>query len=101
MRGFTDLFIRKPVVSLVVNLAIALIGARALMGLPIQQFPSLPRASIIVSTISTGANADTVRGFGTAPIEGPVTGISGGDTGKSQSRSGFSYIVLPLKAGHD
>jgi multidrug efflux pump len=101
MRGFTDVFIRKPVLALVVNIAIALIGARALLSLPIQQFPSLPRAAIIVSTNYTGASAETVRGFVTAPIERAITAISGVDHIESQSSNGFSYVVLRLKAGHD
>src|SRR5688572_13862572 len=101
MPGFTDVFIRRPVLALVVNLAIALIGARALLSLPVQQFPSLPRAAIIVSTVYTGASAQTVRGFVTAPIERAITAISGVDYVDSQSRGGFSYIVLRLKAGHD
>jgi multidrug efflux pump len=101
MPGFTDVFIRKPVVALVVNIAIALVGARALLNLPVQQFPSLPRAAIVVSTVYTGASAETVRGFVTAPIERAITAIGGVDYVESQSRSGFSYIVLRLKAGHN
>ena len=101
MRGFTDIFVRKPVVTLVVNIALALVGARALLSLPVQQFPSLPRAAIIVSTTYTGASAETVRGFVTAPIERAITAISGVDYVESQSGAGFSYIVLRLKTGHD
>jgi len=101
MPGFTDLFIRKPVVALVLNIAIALIGARALLSLPVQQFPSLSRAAIIVSTVYTGASAETVRGLVTAPIERAITAISGVDYVESQSRGGLSYIVLRLEAGHD
>lgn len=101
MRAFTDVFIRKPVVAVVVNIAIALMGAKALLALPVQQFPSLPRAAIIVSTTYTGASAETVRGFVTAPIERAITAIGGVDYVESQSGGGFSYIVLRLKAGHD
>ena len=61
MRAFTDLFIKHPVLAIVVNIAIVLVGIRALSSLPVQQFPSVESSSVIITTVYTGASAETVR----------------------------------------
>jgi multidrug efflux pump len=101
MRAFTDTFIKHPVLAVVVNLVIVLIGARALFTLPIQQFPSVESSSVIVTTVYTGASAETVRGFLTTPIERAVSSIGGVDYVESQSRAGVSTITIRLKLDHD
>src|SRR5690606_12109424 len=63
MRAFTDLFIRHPVLAAVVNLVLVLVGWRALTTLPVQQYPQLESSSIVITTVYTGASAETVRGF--------------------------------------
>jgi hypothetical protein len=64
MRSVTDVFVRHPVLALVVNLLIVLVGWRAaLTGLPVQQYPKLDSASVIITTVYTGASAETVRGL--------------------------------------
>ncbi len=60
MGAFTDLFIRRPVLSVVVSLLILLVGAQAGFNLQIRQYPALSSASIIVTTIYPGANADLI-----------------------------------------
>src|SRR5215469_11189628 len=97
MRAFTDVFIRHPVVAAVVNLVILLVGMRALTSLPVQQFPSIESSSIVISTVYTGASAETVRGFLTTPIERAVAAIGGVDYIESTSRSGLSTVTLRLK----
>src|SRR5690606_22669453 len=101
MRAFTDIFIRHPVLALVVNLVIVLVGARALMSLPVQQYPSIQSSSIVITTVYTGASAETVRGFVTTPIERAVSAISGIDHIESESRAGLSTITIRLKLNHD
>ena len=101
MRGFTDIFIRHPVLAAVVNLVIVLVGIRALTTLPVQQFPSIESSSVIITTVYTGASAETVRGFLTTPIERAVSSIGGVDYVESQSRAGISTVTVRLKLNHD
>jgi len=101
MRSFTDIFIKHPVLALVVNLVIVLVGARALLNLPVQQFPSVESSSVIITTVYTGASAETIRGFLTTPIERAVSAISGVDYVESTSRPGVSTITVRLKLDHD
>jgi multidrug efflux pump len=101
MRAFTDLFIKHPVLAIVVNLVIVLVGVRALTTLPVQQFPSIESSSVIITTVYTGASAETVRGFLTTPIERAVSAISGVDSIESTSRAGVSTVTIRLKLNHD
>src|SRR5262245_49625834 len=101
MRSFTDIFIRHPVLAIVVNLVILLIGWRALNKLPVQQYPKLESATVQITTVYTGASAETVRGFLTTPIEKAVSAISGVDYIDSISRAGISIINVRLKLNHD
>jgi multidrug efflux pump len=101
MRAFTDLFIKHPVLAIVVNLVIVLVGVRALTTLPVQQFPSVESSSVVITTVYTGASAETVRGFLTTPIERAVSAISGVDYIESTSRAGVSTITVRLKLDHD
>ncbi|HLU40718.1 MAG TPA: efflux RND transporter permease subunit [Planctomycetota bacterium] len=100
MRAFTDLFIRHPVLAAVVNLVLVLVGWRALTTLPVQQYPQLESSSIVITTVYTGASAETVRGFLTTPIERAVAAIGGVDHIESQSRAGVSTITIRLKLDH-
>ncbi len=100
MRSFTDVFIRHPVLAAVVNLVIVLVGWRALGALPVQQYPKIESSSVLITTVYTGASAETVRGFLTTPIERVVSAISGVDTIESTSRAGVSIITVRLKLDH-
>ncbi len=101
MRSFTDLFIKHPVLAVVVNLVLVLVGWRALTTLPIQQYPQIQSSSVIITTVYTGASAETVRGFLTTPIERAVSAIGGVDHVESTSRAGISTITVRLKLNYD
>jgi multidrug efflux pump len=101
MRAFTDVFIKHPVLAIVVNLIIVLVGVRALTKLPVQQFPNVESSSVIITTVYTGASAETVRGFLTTPIERVVSAISGVDYIESTSRAGLSTVTVRLELNHD
>ena len=101
MKSFTDIFIRHPVLAIVVNLVIVLVGLRAATSLPIQQYPTLQAVSINVNTVYFGASADTVRGFLTTPIERAVSSVAGIDTIESKSTAGLSEITIRLNLNHD
>jgi len=101
MRSFTDIFIKHPVLAVVVNLVIVLVGWRALTTLPVQQYPKIESSSVVITTVYYGASAETVRGFLTTPIERSVSAISGVDYIESTSRAGISTITVHLKLNHN
>src|SRR5688572_12488841 len=101
MRPITDVFIKHPVLAIVVNLVIVLVGWRAAANLPVQQYPQIDSSSILINTTYYGASAETIRGFVTTPIERAVSSIAGVDHVESTSRAGLSEIVVRLKLNHD
>src|SRR5512145_1912902 len=100
MRSFTDIFIKHPVLAIVVNLVLVLVGWRALTTLPVQQYPQIESSSVVITTVYYGASAETVRGFLTTPVERAVSAISGVDHVESTSRAGVSTITVQLKLNH-
>ena len=66
---FTDIFIRRPVLALVISLLIIIAGLQAVRSLNVRQYPRSDNASVTVNTIYVGASADLVRGFITTPLE--------------------------------
>ena len=75
--SFTDIFIRRPVLAIVVNLVIVIAGLQAYRSLTVRQYPRNENAVITVSTVYVGAGADLVRGFITTPIERVVASADG------------------------
>src|ERR1043165_4462230 len=72
VKSFTDIFIKKPVLAIVVSLMILAIGWRPQDALALRQSPTLESSAIIITTVYVGASAETVRGFITTPIEQAV-----------------------------
>ena len=101
MKSFTDSFVRHPVLALVVNLVLVLVGWRTIGMLPVQQYPSIDSASVIITTVYTGASSETVRGFLTTPIERAVSAIGGVDHVESESRAAVSKVTIRLELGYD
>nr|MBA3558704.1 efflux RND transporter permease subunit [Gemmatimonadaceae bacterium] len=99
--SFTDIFIKHPVLAIVVNLVIVLMGWRALSSLPVQQYPQIESSSVVITTVYYGAGAETVRGFLTTPIERSVSAISGVEYIESASRAGVSTVTVHLKLNHN
>jgi multidrug efflux pump len=99
MRGI-EVFVRQPVLAIVVNLALVLVGLRAASQLPVQQYPRIESSSIQIVTAYIGASADIVRGFVTTPIERAVSSISGIDYVESSSVAGVSTVTARLKLNH-
>ena len=98
---FTDLFIRRPVLSLVISFVIIIAGLQAVRSLNVRQYPRSENATITVSTIYVGASADLVRGFITTPLERAIAAADGIDYIQSQSRLGLSTIEVRLKLNYD
>jgi multidrug efflux pump len=94
---FTDIFIKKPILAVVVNLLILLVGLQAVRNLPVQQYPSMESTSITITTRFYGASAEDVRGFVTTPIERSVSAVDGVDYVESASTAGLSTITVRLR----
>src|SRR5687767_15660528 len=93
---FTDLFLRRPVLAVVVNLVIIIAGVQAVRTLKVRQYPRLESATITVRTVYIGASADLVRGFVTTPLERAIAAADGIDFIESQSVQGVSTINVRL-----
>jgi multidrug efflux pump len=98
---WTDIFIKRPVLSVVVSLLILLIGLRAAAVLPIRQYPKLSNTVVTVTTSYPGASADLIQGFITTPIEQAVASAEGVDYMTSSSVLGTSTIQVFIKLNFD
>ncbi|HEX9303769.1 MAG TPA: efflux RND transporter permease subunit [Thermoanaerobaculia bacterium] len=98
---FTDLFVKRPVLAIVVNLVILIAGLQAIRSLSVRQFPRSDIAVVQVSTVYVGANADLVRGFITTPLERVIASADGIDYIESSSAQGVSTITVHLKLNYD
>ena len=99
--ALTDIFIKRPVLSVVVSLLILLIGFRAATSLPIRQYPKLSNTVINITTVYPGASADLIQGFITTPIEQAVASAEGVDYITSSSVQGTSTIQVFVKLNFD
>ncbi|HVO82230.1 MAG TPA: efflux RND transporter permease subunit [Terriglobales bacterium] len=98
---FTDLFIKRPVLSIVVSLVILIAGLQSIRSLSVRQYPRSDIAVVQVSTTYVGANADLVRGFITTPLERIIASADGIDYMESSSAQGLSTITVHLKLNYD
>jgi multidrug efflux pump len=98
---FTDLFVERPVLSAVVSLLILVLGLRAIFGLPITQYPQTENATVTISTTYYGADAATVAGFITQPLEQAIAQAQGIDYLSSSSSTGSSVITATLRLNYD
>jgi multidrug efflux pump len=98
---FTDLFIKRPVLAIVVNLVILIAGLQSIRALSVRQYPRSDIAVIKVATVYVGANADLVRGFITTPLERVIASADGIDYMESSSAQGISTITVHLTLNYD
>ncbi|BEO80057.1 resistance-nodulation-cell division (RND) efflux transporter [Serratia marcescens] len=98
---FTDLFVRRPVLALVVSTLILLFGALALSKLPIRQYPLLENSTITISTDYPGASSELMQGFVTQPIAQAVSSVEGVDYLSSSSVQGHSVVTVRMALNRD
>ncbi|MGC5702544.1 MexW/MexI family multidrug efflux RND transporter permease subunit [Pseudomonas sp. NFXW11] len=98
---FTDLFVRRPVLALVVSLLILLAGLKAYSNLPVRQYPLLESSMISVTTDYPGAPAELMQGFVTQPINQALASVEGVDYVSSSSVQGRSLITLRMALNQD
>ena len=97
----TDLFVKRPVLAIVVNLVILIAGLQSIRALSVRQYPRSDIAVVRVSTVYVGANADLVRGFITTPLERVIASADGIDYMESSSAQSLSTITVHLKLNFD
>ena len=97
----TDLFIRRPVLAVVVSLVITIAGLQSIRSLSVRQYPRSDIAVVKVTTAYVGANADLVRGFITTPLERVIASADGIDYLESSSAQGVSTITVHLRLNYD
>src|SRR5499426_563818 len=101
MGSFTDIFVRRPVLAIVVNLVILIAGLQSIRTLAVRQYPRSDIAVINVSTVYVGASANLVRGFITTPLERVIASADGIDYLESSSAQSLSTITVHLKLNYD
>ncbi|MFA6958088.1 MAG: efflux RND transporter permease subunit [Thermoanaerobaculia bacterium] len=99
--SLTDIFIKRPVLAIVVNLLILIAGVQAVRSLSVRQYPQSDIAVVRVTTAYVGANADLVRGFISTPLERVIASADGIDYVESSSAQGVSTITVHLKLNYD
>ncbi len=98
---FTDIFIRKPVLAMVVSLFILLFGLRAFSELNVRKYPEMRNAVVSVNTTYFGADADLIQGFITTPLESAIASADGIDYMTSNSAAGMSSIQAYIRLDKD
>jgi multidrug efflux pump len=98
---FTDIFIQRPVLAVVVSLLIVIAGIQAISSLSIRQYPRSDNAVVTINTAYIGASAELVRGFITTPLERAVSGADGVEYVSSSSQQGLSTVSVRLELNYD
>ncbi len=98
---YTEIFIRRPVLATVLSLAIFVLGLRAILSLPVLQYPRTENAVVTISTTYYGADSDVVAGFITTPLEAAISEANGIDYMTSTSTNGVSTIIANLRLNFD
>lgn len=99
--AFTDPFIRRPVLASVISLLIVLLGFQAFNSLVIRQYPQMESALITVTTAYPGANAETIQGYITQPLQQSLASAEGIDYMTSVSQQNVSIISVYARIGAD
>ncbi|RUX05931.1 multidrug efflux protein, partial [Mesorhizobium sp. M2A.F.Ca.ET.037.01.1.1] len=97
--SFSDLFIRRPVLSTVLACMILLLGFQGIFGLSIRQYPKVDETAITITTAYPGASADLIQGFISAPIARAVASTENIDYVTSSSRPSSSTVTVQMKLG--
>jgi multidrug efflux pump len=98
---FTDIFVKRPVLAMVVSLVIVIAGLQSIRSLSVRQYPRSDIAVVKVTTVYVGADADLVRGFITTPLERVIASADGIDYMESSSAQGVSTITVHLQLNYD
>ncbi len=98
---FTDIFVIRPVLAVVISLALIIGGLQAASSIPVLEFPQIESSSLVISTAYVGAPASVVQGFVTEPIERVASTVPGVDYVDSSTTAGSSTVTVWLKLNED
>lgn len=101
MKSFTDIFIQRPVLAIVVSSLLLLLGIASIFRVGVREFPELERSVIYIDTFYRGASARTVQGFVTTPLQIKIAGARGIDYMTSSSNPGNSSIDVHVRLGEN
>src|ERR1700742_1839691 len=99
--SFSEIFIRRPVLSVVTGLLIVLFGVQGFMSIAIRQYPEVEETVVTITTAYPGASADLIQGFITSPIAAAVATTENIDYVTSQSRPSASVVTVQMRLGSD
>ena len=92
-------FIKRPVLSTVISIAIVLLGFIGLVSLPIEQYPNIAPPTVVVQTQYPGADAETVKNSVITPLEESINGVEGMDYMTSTASAGSAQIQILFRQG--
>jgi multidrug efflux pump len=98
---FTDIFIQRPVLAIVISCLLLLLGSASMFRVGVREFPELERSVIYVETYYPGASARTVQGFVTTPLQTSIAGARGIEYMLSDSNPGYSTITIHVELGQN
>lgn len=99
--NFTDLFIKRPVLAIVISSLLVLLGAQAVTQLSLRQYPEVEKSVIYVTSVYPGASAKTVQGFVTTPLQRRIAAAKGVEYLTSQSDPGVASIQVNVRLGEN
>jgi multidrug efflux pump len=99
--GFSTLFIRRPIATSLLMVAVLLLGILGYRELPVSALPEIDAPSLVVTTQYPGASASTMASLVTTPLERNFGQISGLAMMTSDSSAGLSTIVLQFAMDRD
>ncbi len=98
---FTDIFIKRPVLAVVVSALLLMLGLQSMVQLQVRHFPDVEKSLILVATSYPGASARTVQGFVTDPLQRRIAAAEGVEYITSTSEPGMSNIAVQVRLGED
>ncbi|PTX49595.1 multidrug efflux pump [Gemmobacter caeni] len=99
--NFSEIFIRRPVLSTVVAALILFLGLVSVVNLPVRQYPEVEETVVTITTVYPGASADLIQGFVTSPIASAVSTTEHVDYISTASRPSASVVTVQMKLGAD
>jgi hydrophobe/amphiphile efflux-1 (HAE1) family protein len=100
-KSFTDIFIKRPILSIVICLVLLILGIIGYLRLPLREFPKIDSSVVTITTTYPGANASLMANFITEPIESAVSGVEGIDYMTSSSSYSTSTITINARLGYN
>ena len=98
---FTDIFIQRPVLAIVIAAVMLLVGLQAGTQLSLREYPEVEKSQIFVTAVYPGASARTVQGFVTTPLQRRIASAKGVDYVTSESNPGLAQISVYVRLGEN